>query len=250
VLVTGAARGIGRQVALRAAGRGARVVVTARSTDERPNPKLPGTLEGIARELTEAGAAGVLTVPADLARAEDVQRVADTVLQECGRCDVLIANAAVSFPGSLLEVAVSRWRAVLQVNLLAHVELIQRLVPGMIERRSGRVVLVGSGSAQDDGVPELPYSIAKLGLERLAVGAAHEWAGSGVGVDCVRIDGIVPTEVVALHVPELLDQAVVTVDEMALALLWVASRPGNETGQVFTLEQLRVRGAMGERVMA
>ncbi|MBV9511079.1 MAG: SDR family oxidoreductase, partial [Caulobacteraceae bacterium] len=179
VVVSGATRGIGRATALAYARRGARVAICGRSTAERPNKHMPGTLEDAEAALRAAGASDVLAAPANLGDEADVERFAQATLERFGRCDVLINNAAVSFLGGFLEVPASRWRAVLNVNIMAAVILSQRFLPGMLERKSGVLLTVGSSSAHDDGVVQLPYSVTKLGLERIATGLAYQYGAQG-----------------------------------------------------------------------
>src|SRR5207245_10162814 len=115
-----------------------------------------------------------------------------------GPCDVLVNNAAVSFLGPFLEVPPSKWRAALAVNLLGPVMLAHGFLSGMVERGEGRIVNIGSAAAVSDVVLQLPYSVAKIGLERLTTGLAHQFGEQGVAVNCIRIDEVIPTEAVRL----------------------------------------------------
>src|SRR4051794_14898402 len=93
-VVTGATRGLGKAIALELASRGARVVLVGRSTADRPNRALPGTLEEVERQVRDLGAECV-AIPADLGREEDVARVAAEA-ESLGPVDFLVNNAAVS----------------------------------------------------------------------------------------------------------------------------------------------------------
>src|SRR5438105_2370297 len=146
-VVTGAARGIGKAVAVAFAKRGARLVLVGRSTHASPNRGgLPGTLESVAAEAGGLGAE-VVIVAADLSKPDEVDSVVNAPNERFGRCDVLVNNAAVSFLGNFLDVPVRRWHAVLSVNLLAAVSLIHSFLPGMLERGDGRILNVSSGAA-------------------------------------------------------------------------------------------------------
>src|SRR5262245_47712670 len=135
-VVTGAARGLGRALALELGRSGARVVLGGRSTAATPSKALPGTLDEVSAELDGLGVEA-LTVPADVADPAQVDRVVRLTLARFGRCDLLVNNAAVSFLGGFLEVRPSKWRAAIGVNLLGPVMLTHALLPGMLDRRHG-----------------------------------------------------------------------------------------------------------------
>lgn len=242
-LVTGATRGLGRAISLALARRGAKLVIVGRSTEESPNRALPGTLEHTATELRTLGAP-VLPVRADLASPGDVDHVVRATLDEHGRCDICVHNAAVSFLGPFLDVSASKWRAALNVNLVGPVALTQGLLPSMTDRGAGRFVFLGSGAAFSDEVLQLPYAVSKLGIERLTTGLAHQVSSTGVAVNCIRIDGVIPTEAVELSAPHLVENGACTAEEFAEAVVWLLGRPTWFTGMVLTLGQLRNLGAL------
>ncbi|MET0578647.1 MAG: SDR family oxidoreductase [Ilumatobacteraceae bacterium] len=242
-IVTGATRGLGRQIALALGRAGCKVVVVGRSTADAPNRHLPGTLEETEAALIALGT-DVEAIRADVADDVDVERIVAVTTARFGRCDLLVNNAAVSFLGPFLDVSVKRWRTAIAVNLLGPVVLSQAVLPGMIERGGGRILNLGSGAAQSDGTLQLPYSVTKLSLERLTTGVAHQLAGTGVAVNCIRIDEVIPTEAVELHAAELAAGARSNPAQFAQAVTWVLSRPSWYTGLVLTLDQLRDIGAL------
>ena len=242
-VVTGATRGLGRQTALALARAGSAVVVVGRSTAASPNRLLPGTLEDTERELRDAGA-DVLAIPADVSNEADIERIVGATLERFGRCNLCVNNAAVSFLGPFLDVPVSKWRAALGVNLLGPVMLTQAFLPSMLEQGDGRVLNLGSGAAFSDNVEQLPYSITKLSLERLTTGLAHQFTARGIGVNCIRIDEVVPTEAVTLHAPELQATARCTPQQFGEAAAWVLGRPSWFSGMVLTMDHLRDLGAL------
>jgi NAD(P)-dependent dehydrogenase (short-subunit alcohol dehydrogenase family) len=244
VVVTGATRGIGRATALAYAREGAKVAICGRSTAEKPNKYMPGTLEEAEAALHAAGAADVLTTPANLGDEADVERFAEAILARFGRCDVLINNAAVSFIGGFLDVPASRWRAVLNVNIMAAIIMTQRLLPGMLERGSGALLTVGSGAAFSDGVPQLPYSVTKLSLERIATGLATQYLGQGIASNCLRIDDVVVTEAVRLQAPQLADRGKWSPDDVARAIVWITDQGVALSGRVLAFEELESLGAL------
>ena len=244
VVVTGGTRGIGRATALAYARRGAKIAICGRSTAEKPNKHMPGTLDEAEAALRAAGAAEVLATPANLGEEAEVERFAAEVLSRFGRCDVLINNAAVSFLGGFLEAPVSRWRAVFNVNIMAAVILCQRLLPGMLERRSGAVLTVGSSAAYSDNVLQLPYSVTKLSLERIAKSLAFQYGEQGVASNCLLIDEVVLTEAVRLQAPQLVDSAKWTAEDMGEAIVWITEQGKALSGRILGFEELQALGGL------
>jgi NAD(P)-dependent dehydrogenase (short-subunit alcohol dehydrogenase family) len=243
VVVTGATRGIGRATALAFAREGCRVVVIGRSTNERPNRALPGTLEEVEAEVRTLGA-DVLPIAADVSVEDDARRIVDHTLDRFGRCDVLVNNAAVSFLGGFLDVPVSRWRAAVGVNLLGPVMLAHGFLPGMLARNDGSIVNVGSIAAHTEAGArsQLPYATTKYALERFTTGLAAQTETSGVTVNAIRIDEVVATEAVGLHMPELLRTAPLSADDFAPAIVWLC-RARRTHGEILTIGALRSLGA-------
>lgn len=241
-IVTGATRGLGRAASLELARRGARVVLVGRSTEDSPNRVLPGTLEDVEKEVRSLGGECV-TVVADIGQEADVARIV-TEAQTLGPIEFLVNNAAVSFLGGFLDVPVSKWRAAIAVDLLGPVALCHAVLPGMLQRRRGSIVSLSSGAALSDDVLQLPYSVAKVGLERLTLGLHRQFGDQGVAVSCIRIDEVIPTEAVLLHAPELAAPAQTTPDGFARAIAWALQRtPGEIGGRVMGLQELREVGA-------
>ena len=242
-VVTGATRGLGRATSLELARQGARVVLVGRSTAEHPNRALPGTLEEVEKQVRDLGAECV-AVAADVSRDEDVARIVAEA-ESLGPVDLLVNNAAVSFLGGFLEVPLSKWRAAMAVDLLGPVALCQAVLPGMIQRGRGSIVSLSSSAALSDDVLQLPYSVAKVGLERLTIGLHHQYGEQGVAVSCIRIDEVIPTEAVLLHAPNLAASARTTPDDFARAIAWALQRtPDQIGGHVLGLEELRKLGAL------
>jgi short-subunit dehydrogenase len=176
-LVTGGSAGIGRAVAERLAAAGAAVVVHGRD---------PG------RTAEVADSVGGDAVVRDLATPEGAAAVAATALERHGRVDVLVASAGVGWSGPFTTMPTETLDALLATDLAAPLRLVHALVPGMVQRGCGHVVLVGSIAGRTGVAGEAVYAACKAGLDVFAESLRLELAGSGVGVTVV-VPGAVDT---------------------------------------------------------
>ena len=178
-LVTGGGRGIGRATALLLAQCGARVVVTARSSE----------IDTVAAEIVAAGG-DALAVPADVAREDHVRRLVDNA----GDVDILVNNAGVIWPIALLaEADPEAWSGSIAINLTGVFLTMRAVLPGMIARDWGRIVNVSSGAARGTTAGWSAYSAAKAGVEAMTSVTSRELADRDIRVVGVR-PGIVDTE--------------------------------------------------------
>ncbi len=175
-VVTGAGRGIGREIALALAGAGADVVLAGR--DE-------ATLEKTAVATGEAGAAS-LVVRTDVTSEDDVEALARTSLDRFGSVDALVANSGVGGPsGPLWELDRAAWDDTFAVNVTGVFLCARAFVPSMIERGTGSVVVVGSMTGKRPLWGRSPYAASKLALVGLVRTLALETASAGVRVNLV-----------------------------------------------------------------
>ncbi len=175
VLITGASRGLGREMAMRFAERGAKLVLAAR--DEEP-------LRAVAREVAKH--TEVLVVSGDVSQCAEA--LAKRALERFGHVDVLINNASTVGPSPMPRLADLDWRdfeRVLRVNVLAPMHLTQLLLPGMRERGHGTIVNVTSDAAVNAYPGWGGYGTSKAALEHASRILAAELEGSGVRVYCV-----------------------------------------------------------------
>jgi NAD(P)-dependent dehydrogenase (short-subunit alcohol dehydrogenase family) len=179
--VTGAARGIGRRVALTLAERSYAV-----AANDLVAPEV--TLE----ELKRAGAK-TLPVPGDVSDEEVVRGMVGAVIGELGRVDVLVNNAGVSLIAPVEETTLADWRRVLEVNLTGPFLMCREFGKEMLERGSGSIVNVSSVAGLLGVADRAAYNASKHGLVGLTRTLAAEWGGRGVRVNAV-CPGWVKTE--------------------------------------------------------
>jgi NAD(P)-dependent dehydrogenase (short-subunit alcohol dehydrogenase family) len=175
-VVTGAAQGIGRSVAITLARRGANVVVT-----DLPGER--GSLHAVASEIERLGRRAHVFA-ADLANKVQVDEMVRSGLQQLGRIDILVNNAGIHmYPSPLLTVSESDWDKVIAVNVKGPLFTCQAVLPHMIDRGSGAIINIASDSAFEVIVDEGPYGISKIALVRMSSYFARELAGKGVRVN-------------------------------------------------------------------
>jgi NAD(P)-dependent dehydrogenase (short-subunit alcohol dehydrogenase family) len=178
-LVTGGGRGIGANIARELAAAGARVAVAARTREQ---------VDEIAREIDG------LAVAVDVTDREAVERLVADVEKELGPIDLLAANAGISSgSGPLWESDPDDWWHVIEVNVLGVYLCCRAVLPGMLERGRGRLVITGSGAGYLPGSTNTAYSASKAAVNRLAETLAESLRETPVRV-FVFSPGLVQTE--------------------------------------------------------
>ena len=172
-IVTGASSGIGAATARELGRRGAAVVLAARRAD---------ALEAQARTIREAGAEA-MAIPTDVADATQVTLLVDRTVARFGRVDVLVNNAGASWSRPLASSHPDEITGLLEVNLLGAMLLTRAVLAGMLERRHGAIISVGSLSGRVAMEPL--YSATKYGLRGFSLALRRQLAGSGVSASLV-----------------------------------------------------------------
>lgn len=176
VLVTGGGRGIGREIALTCAARGAKVAICARSK---------GELEEARAAIAEATRSAVLAVPADVGVAEQVPALVSRVEQELGPLDGVVCAAGILGPvGPFEEQPLEAWEAAIEVNLFGSARVAHAVIPGMKRRGGGRIVFF-SGGGQGAQARRTAYVASKGAIWRLTESLGAELAPANVFVNAI-----------------------------------------------------------------
>jgi NAD(P)-dependent dehydrogenase (short-subunit alcohol dehydrogenase family) len=182
-LITGGGRGIGRAIAQVFAEAGAAVAVTSRTMSE---------IEETAA-LVEAAGGKAIALTADVTDLASMQRVMAETERRLGPIDVLVNNAgAPGAVGPVWEVDLDDWRRCLDTNFVGPFLTARAVLPGMIERRRGRILNIASGAALRPVAYDTAYSTSKAALLRLTEAMALETADYGVKVFAIA-PGVVRT---------------------------------------------------------
>ena len=192
IVVTGASSGIGREVAKKIGEAGGTVILVARTREK---------LEELRDEVEEAGGTAHVH-PADLSDMEDIDRVADEILDQHARVDILVNNAGRSIRRSV-EASYNRfhdYERTMQLNYFGAVKLILKLLPGMRERKSGHIINVSSIGVQTNTPRFSAYVASKAALDAFSRCMAPEVVGDRVSVTTVymplvRTPMIAPTSI-------------------------------------------------------
>jgi 3-oxoacyl-[acyl-carrier protein] reductase len=175
-LVTGGSGGIGGELSLRLAQAGAEVAIHYASNRQ--------TAEQVAEKIA-AGRGRAVALAADLSDAEATTALVSAVEQRLGPVDLLVANAGLSRPGSYEDVDAAAFDQTLAVNLRAPYLLARRVLPGMRERKFGRILFTSSVAALTGGIVGPHYAASKAGLHGLMHFLAARAAADGVTVNAI-----------------------------------------------------------------
>lgn len=236
-LVTGGSRGIGLAIGSALAGAGANVVLAARHAEQ---------VEAAAEELRQQGAQ-VVGVGANVSKADEIATLVDAVEAAFGPVDILVNNAATNVHfGPVLDADDAMWMKMLETNLLSTVRLCRRIVPGMRERKQGKIVNIASVAGISPGVGQGVYGALKAALIQLTRSLAQELGPDNIQVNAIA-PGLVKTRFAqVLHetpqIRERIERAtplgrIAEPDEIAGAALFLAS-PASDftTGSVLVVD--------------
>jgi NAD(P)-dependent dehydrogenase (short-subunit alcohol dehydrogenase family) len=233
-VITGSSRGIGRAIAERMAEHGAKVVVSSRKA---------AACEEVAKSINEHHGAGAATViPANISSKDDLQNLVNVTNEQLGQIDVLVCNAASNpYYGPMADITDEQLRKVLDNNIVSNHWLISFVVPQMIARKDGAVIIVSSVGGLR-GTPVLgAYAISKAADFQLARNLAIEYGPHNVRVNCIA-PGLIKTDFARAlwDNPETLKnysgktplRRIGQPDEIAGAVVFLASAAGSfVTGQ-------------------
>ncbi len=181
-LITGASRGIGREIALTFAKEGAKLILVAKTME--PHPKLPGTLPEVAKEAQDLGAE-VLVCQCDVRDEEAMIQTVKLGMERFGKIDILINNAGALWWRPVLETPTKRFDLIMSINVRASFVLTREILPSMIENGWGHIVNMSPKVELEKLSGFTAYFISKYGMTMLAQGIAGEMKGKNVAANAL-----------------------------------------------------------------
>ncbi|MHB1344020.1 MAG: 3-oxoacyl-[acyl-carrier-protein] reductase [Thermoleophilia bacterium] len=234
-LVTGAGRGIGREIALRLGELGADVVVN--------DVARPEAADGVVAELEAMGRRGAVVL-GDVSSADDVKAIVEAAESALGPIDILVNNAGLTRDSLFVRMEEADWDLVLDVNLKGAFLMSKAVARGMMKRRTGSIVNLSSVVGRRGNAGQANYSAAKAGLIGLTKAVARELAPRNVRVNAVA-PGFIETDMTATLPDAARDSALGSIAmrrfgtpaDVAAAVAFLASPDATYiTGQVLAVD--------------
>jgi len=182
LFITGASRGIGLAIALRAAHDGANVAIAAKSAV--PNPKLPGTIHTAAEAVNTAGGRG-LALKCDIREEDEVKAAVAATVDHFGGIDILVNNASAIFLRGTLDTPMKRFDLMQQVNARGTFLCAQACLPHLLKSPNPHILTLCPPPSLDPKwwAPHTGYTLAKMGMSFVTLGLAGEFGPQGVAVN-------------------------------------------------------------------
>ena len=193
LLITGASRGIGRAIALRAAQDGANIAVVAKSAVA--NPKLPGTIHSVAEEVRAAGGQA-LAIQCDIREEDEVKAAVAAAVDAFGGLDILVNNASAIWLAGALDTPMKRYDLMTQVNSRGSFLCAQAALPELMKSANPHILTLAPPPSLDPKwwAPHTAYTLAKMGMSFVTLGLAGEFGRKGVGVNALWPKTIIATD--------------------------------------------------------
>ena len=193
LFITGASRGIGLAIALRAARDGANVAIAAKSAV--PNPKLAGTIFTAAEAVTAAGGQG-LALKCDIREEDQVKAAVAATVDVFGGIDILVNNASAIWLRGTLETPMKRFDLMNQVNSRGSFLCAQACLPHLLQAPNPHILTLAPPPSLDPKwwAPHTGYTLAKMGMSFVTLGLAAEFGPQGVAVNALWPRTLIATE--------------------------------------------------------
>ena len=185
VLVTGAARGIGKQIAITLAKEGYDVAINYREMTEE--------LEKLKSEIENDYNVKCCLVQGDVSNFEDAENMVKQTVQELGKIDVLVNNAGITKDGLLMRMSKEDFEKVVDVNLVGTFNVTRNVIPLMVKQKSGRIINISSVVGVTGNAGQTNYSASKAGIIGFTKSLAREVASRNILVNAVA-PGFIATD--------------------------------------------------------
>lgn len=175
VFITGAAQGIGREIAVTMAREGARVIVGDISQKAGEE-----TVDRIKKDNGDA-----LFIPLDITNPDHLQMAVNKALAAYGKIDVLVPNASVSVQNAFLAISPEEWNKVITINLTGTFYTIRAVLPHMLSQGKGKIIIISSGSAETGSGGGAHYAATKAGQNAMVRNLARDYGPQGITANAI-----------------------------------------------------------------
>lgn len=206
IFITGSSRGIGREMALRFAREGAKVVVTGKTA--KLHPKLKGTIYTVAEEIQKIGGEA-LALPLDVRDEKAINQAVEQVIEKWDRLDVLINNASAINLASTAETKMRRFDLMMSVNVRATFACSQACLPYLKQADNPHILTLSPPLTMDAKwfKAHLAYTMSKYGMSMCTLGMAEEFKEFGIAVNSLWPKTTIATAAIEAHFPDEILQA-------------------------------------------
>ena len=234
-LITGATRGIGKQIALELASQGYNIALNYRKQNEE--------LEALKKEI-ESQNVKCLTVYGDVSNYEDVEKFIKEIIKEFGKIDVLVNNAGITKDMLLMRMKKEDFESVIDVNLIGTFNVTKNVIPYMIKARNGKIVNISSVVGISGNAGQTNYSASKAGIIGFTKSLAKEVASRNINVNAIA-PGFIKTDMTDVLKEEVKEEISKTIplkrmgeakDVANLVKFLVSEESNYITGQVINVD--------------
>ncbi|TVS13588.1 MAG: NAD(P)-dependent oxidoreductase [Wenzhouxiangella sp.] len=235
LFITGASRGIGKAIALRAAADGANVVIAAKT--ERAHPKLPGTIHSAAEEVEAAGGRA-LAIRLDIRDETAVAAAMAQAADHFGGIDILVNNASAIFLAPTPDVPMKRFDLMFGVNVRGTFVCSQAALPYLKQAANPHILNLSPPLNMDSKwfAPHVAYTMAKYGMSLCVLGMAEEFKADGIAVNALWPRTVIATAALAMLGDAVNPDHCRKPEIMADAAHWVLSQPAREVSGNFFID--------------
>ncbi len=244
LFITGASRGIGKAIGLRAAADGANVVIAAKT--DRKHPKLPGTIHSAAEEIEAAGGRA-LAIKLDIREEDAVHAAMAQAAEHFGGIDILVNNASAIFLAPTPEVPMKRFDLMFGVNVRGTFLCSQAALPYLQKAANPHILNLSPPLNMDPKwfAPHVAYTMAKYGMSQCVLGMAEEFRPEGIAVNALWPRTVIATAALAMLGGAVRPENCRKPEIMADAAHWILSQPAGEvTGEFFIDEDALARSGV------
>ena len=234
-IVTGAAKGIGRAIALKLASKGANIVLNYRSSEEK-------AIE-VEEEIKSLGVE-VLRVKGDISVLSDVENLINSAKEKFGTIDIMVNNAGITKDNLILRMKEEDFDSVIEVNLKGVFNCLKTITPIMVKQKKGKIINLSSVVGVSGNAGQVNYAASKAGVIGMTKSLAKEVGSRGITVNAVA-PGFIETDMTEVLGDKLKEEAkkgiplkrLGTPEDVANVVSFLASEEGNYvTGQVINVD--------------